>query len=45
MDTRSFYGRKRNVTYRLAGGEERESDEEVAFGSDSEYLLEVQSLA
>ena len=46
MDTRSFYGRKRNVTYRLAGGEERGSDEEeVAFDSDSEYLPEVQPLA
>jgi len=45
MDTRSFYGRKRNATYRMAGGAEGESDEEVAVDSDSEYLPEEQSLA
>ena len=44
MDTRSFYGRKRNVTYRLAG-EQGESDEEIAIDCDSEYLPEVQPLA
>ena len=43
MDTRSFYGRKRkNVTVRMAGGDEGESDEEVIEDSDSEYTPETE---
>ena len=45
MDTRSFHGRKRNVTYRLACSEVGKSDEEVAIDSGSEYLPEVQPMA
>ena len=43
MDARSFYGRKRkNVTVRMAGGDEGESDEEVMEDSDSEYTPETE---
>ena len=43
MDTQAFYGRKRkNVTVRMAGGDEGENDEEVVEDSDSEYTPETE---